>query len=99
MAQSHAGAAAPTTGEIAREQAAVEVWIAALERESLRMLVARTPDVMNELTRKFEAAVIRTALAHTHGRRIEAAQRLGIGRNTITRKVQELGLEPDDTQE
>jgi len=39
------------------------------------------------------------ALAHPHGRRIEAAQRLGIGRNTITRKVQELGLEPDDADE
>ncbi len=76
-----------------------DAWIAALEREALRMLVARTPDVMNELTRKFEAAVIKTALGHTHGRRIEAAQRLGIGRNTITRKVQELGLEPDDDHE
>ena len=34
------------------------------------------------------------ALDITRGRRIEAAQRLGIGRNTITRKIQELGL-PD----
>ena len=33
------------------------------------------------------------ALANTRGRRIEAAQKLGIGRNTITRKIQELGLE------
>ena len=30
---------------------------------------------------------------NTRGRRIEAAQKLGIGRNTITRKIQELGLE------
>ena len=76
-----------------------DAWISALEREALRLLIARTPEVMTELTRKFEAAVIKTALAHTHGRRIEAAQRLGIGRNTITRKVQELGLEPDDADE
>ena len=33
------------------------------------------------------------ALTNTKGRRIEAAQKLGIGRNTITRKIQELGLE------
>ena len=37
--------------------------------------------------------MIVTALSTTRGRRIEAAQRLGIGRNTITRKIQELGLD------
>ncbi|HVL57584.1 MAG TPA: helix-turn-helix domain-containing protein, partial [Burkholderiaceae bacterium] len=52
-------------------------------------------DLMNELTRSFEATVIRTALRHTRGRRIDAALRLGIGRNTITRKIQELRLEDD----
>ena len=36
---------------------------------------------------------VRAALAFTRGRRIEAAQKLGIGRNTITRKIQELGLD------
>ena len=36
---------------------------------------------------------VATALDLTRGRRIEAAQRLGIGRNTITRKIQELGLD------
>ena len=45
------------------------------------------------LTRRFESRLIRTALSATHGRRMEAAQRLGIGRNTITRKIQELGLD------
>ena len=44
---------------------------------------------------RVEAQLIRTALASTHGRRIEAAQRLGIGRNTITRKIRELGLDAD----
>jgi two-component system nitrogen regulation response regulator GlnG len=37
--------------------------------------------------------LIQTALNNTKGRRIEAALKLGIGRNTITRKIQELGLE------
>jgi two-component system nitrogen regulation response regulator GlnG len=48
---------------------------------------------MDQLSRQFEVAVIGTALRHTHGRRIEAAAKLGIGRNTITRKIQDLGLE------
>ena len=42
---------------------------------------------------QFEAKLILTALDTTRGRRIEAAQKLGIGRNTITRKIQDLGLE------
>jgi two-component system nitrogen regulation response regulator GlnG len=45
------------------------------------------------LTRRFERKLILTALGTTRGRRIEAAHKLGIGRNTITRKIQELGLE------
>jgi len=53
-------------------------------------------DVMDQLTRVFESAVIRTALRHTRGRRIDAALRLGIGRNTITRKIQDLHLEDDE---
>jgi DNA-binding NtrC family response regulator len=48
---------------------------------------------MDELVREFESTVVSVALGHTHGRRIEAAHRLGIGRNTITRKIQELRLE------
>ena len=42
---------------------------------------------------EFEAQLIRSALEMTRGRRIEAAHKLGIGRNTITRKIQELGLD------
>ena len=48
---------------------------------------------MDSLSRQFEKVLIAKALAHTGGRRIEAANLLGIGRNTITRKIQELGLE------
>jgi len=56
-------------------------------------LDAGRDDIWDVLTRKFESQLILTALANTRGRRIEAAQRLGIGRNTITRKIQELNLE------
>jgi two-component system nitrogen regulation response regulator GlnG len=49
--------------------------------------------VWDVLTKRFESRLILAALANTKGRRIEAAHKLGIGRNTITRKIQELGLE------
>jgi len=68
-------------------------WLADLERESRNMLRAGERGVWDTLTRKFEAQLIHTALEITRGRRIEAAQKLGIGRNTITRKIQELGLD------
>jgi two-component system nitrogen regulation response regulator GlnG len=71
-------------------------WEHALEAEVQRLLAGGQAEVWNALTRRFESRLIRTALAATHGRRMEAAQRLGIGRNTITRKIQELGLDAPD---
>ncbi len=68
-------------------------WLADLQRESRQLLLSGVPGVWDMLTRQFEAQLIHAALDVTRGRRIEAAQKLGIGRNTITRKIQELGLE------
>jgi two-component system nitrogen regulation response regulator GlnG len=68
-------------------------WELGLEADAIALLASGRTDVWDELTRRFEATLIRTALVSTRGRRIEAAQKLGIGRNTITRKIQELGLE------
>ncbi|MBI2749507.1 MAG: nitrogen regulation protein NR(I) [Burkholderiales bacterium] len=68
-------------------------WEAELEAEALALLSAGRTDVWDALTHRFESRLILAALANTKGRRIEAAQKLGIGRNTITRKIQELGLE------
>jgi two-component system nitrogen regulation response regulator GlnG len=68
-------------------------WEGALEAEALALLSAGSADVWDTLTHRFESRLIHAALASTKGRRIEAAQKLGIGRNTITRKIQELGLE------
>lgn len=67
-------------------------WEAALSSEAQALLASGTSDVWDILTRRFESRLISAALVATHGRRIDAAQRLGIGRNTITRKMQELGL-------
>ena len=68
-------------------------WEQGLELEAQALLATGRQDVWDELSRRFESKLILTALASTRGRRIEAAQKLGIGRNTITRKIQELGLE------
>ena len=59
----------------------------------MELLLSGRHDVWDALSKRFESKLILTALANTRGRRIEAAQKLGIGRNTITRKIQELGLE------
>ena len=68
-------------------------WESALEGEVDRMLARGVPDVHGVLAQTFERILISRALAHTGGRRIEAAQALGIGRNTITRKIAELGID------
>jgi two-component system nitrogen regulation response regulator GlnG len=70
-----------------------EGWEHGLELDAIALLASGRPDVWDELTRRFESRLITAALGATRGRRIEAAQKLGIGRNTITRKIQELGLE------
>ncbi|MFT4100229.1 MAG: nitrogen regulation protein NR(I) [Burkholderiaceae bacterium] len=79
-------------------------WLELLEREVSSALDAQSADerhrggseLMDQLTRAFETVVIGTALRHTRSRRIDAALRLGIGRNTITRKIKDLRLEDDD---
>jgi len=93
-AQPLAAVAPMSTGAAGLEgDAAASPWLADLERESRRLLQAGVPGVWGTLLRKFEAQLIHTALEISRGRRIEAAQKLGIGRNTITRKIQDLGLD------
>ena len=68
-------------------------WIGLLELQAASMLSAGQFEVMDTLGKQFESALIKTALKHTHGRKNDAAMRLGIGRNTITRKIVELGID------
>ena len=70
-------------------------WRAALDQELARALAHDEPAVGDRLEKEFEKTLILRALAHTGGHRMEAAQRLGWGRNTLTRKIQELGLEAE----
>jgi two-component system nitrogen regulation response regulator GlnG len=67
-------------------------WMEVLATEADRMISTQPGQVFDHLTRDFESTLIRRALNASGGRRIEAAQILGIGRNTITRKIQELGI-------
>jgi two-component system nitrogen regulation response regulator GlnG len=71
-------------------------WLQALDREAAQSLARGEQAVADRLQQEFEKTLIRRALQHTGGQRIKAAQQLGWGRNTLTRKIQELGLEEKD---
>ncbi len=86
-------AASPAQPEALLPLQPVNTWELDLEHEALELLQADSSDVWDVLTRRFESRLIRAALQTTRGRRVDAANRLGIGRNTITRKIQELGLD------
>jgi two-component system nitrogen regulation response regulator GlnG len=68
-------------------------WQDALASEVMDALNRGEQQVLETRTQIFERILITKALEHTHGRRIEAANQLGMGRNTLTRKIQELGIE------
>ncbi len=68
-------------------------WELELAAQASAMLAQGQEHVWDTVIHRVESRLIQAALAHTRGRRIEAAQKLGIGRNTITRKIQELNLE------
>ncbi len=68
-------------------------WQEALAEEVTDALNRGEQNVLETRTQIFERILISKALAHTNGRRIEAANQLGMGRNTLTRKIQELNIE------
>jgi len=89
-------APAPVAGESAGAAASPTAsvdWRSTLRREVKRRLETGESGIIEDLTNDFESVVIGGALSHVRGRRIEAAARLGLGRNTITRKIRELKLE------
>lgn len=75
--------------------AQVNDWEQSMAKVAQELLATDRTDVWDEMTRRFESHLILAALASSKGRRIDAAHKLGIGRNTITRKILELGLEKD----
>jgi two-component system nitrogen regulation response regulator GlnG len=83
----------PSLVPLAGARGGVVDWESGLGRLAVKMLQDGDTGVYDALCSKFEKAVLQAALEVTRGRRVEAAQRLGIGRNTITRKLQELGID------
>jgi two-component system nitrogen regulation response regulator GlnG len=71
-------------------------WRESLRREVRRRLEEGESGIIEDLASDFERVVIGGALGYVRGRRIEAATRLGLGRNTITRKIRELKLDHAD---
>ena len=71
-------------------------WRNALAQQAAISLQRGDQNILENLSRQFESTLIAQALQHTGGRRIEAATLLGMGRNTLTRKIQELGLDGEE---
>ena len=66
-------------------------WTHALESWADHQLSQGNRSILNQATPLFERTLIDIALKHTAGRRRDAANLLGWGRNTLTRKIKELG--------
>jgi len=70
-------------------------WRNALAQQVALALRRGDQNILGNLSGQLESTLITQALQHTGGRRIEAATLLGMGRNTLTRKIQELGLDKE----
>jgi nitrogen regulation protein len=85
---------APDQADIDRETAGPEGWcevLAKLARQQLEDPQAR--NLLAPLQASFERTLIEAALEATGGHRGEAARRLGLGRNTLARKIRDLGID------
>src|SRR5690554_2054894 len=67
-------------------------WEKALRHWADQALTQGQHQLLSEAVPTFERALIETALKHTAGRKRDAANLLGWGRNTLTRKLKDLGM-------
>ena len=81
------------------DNAAINDWEVALKRWADHKLAQGDSTLLDNALPRFEQILIESALAHTGGRRQDAAKLLGWGRNTLTRKIKELGMEADKEQD
>ena len=72
-------------------------WAAALTLWAKAQPYDGTVAWLDQALPEFERVLIRVALNRTHGHRQEAARVLGWGRNTLTRKLKELGMSDDES--
>lgn len=68
-------------------------WQSALKRQVEQKLAKGDSDIVSDLDTEFQRILLEATLNHTRGHKQEAAKRLGWGRNTLTRKLKELGFE------
>jgi two-component system nitrogen regulation response regulator GlnG len=85
-------AASPTSAAIGETAAAVS-WDSLLRQWAAQHLAAGEDDLLDSALPRFERVLIETALSACKGQRQDAARRLGWGRNTLTRKIKDLGIE------
>ena len=69
-----------------------EGWLVGLHRDISLEIDKGNQAVYDTIIHDVEKTLISSALSHTKNRKIDAAKILGIGRNTITRKIKELGI-------
>ena len=77
----------PWLGAGGAEAPAPQDWRGGLEQTCRSALAAGEPGAYARLKREFEQTLLGAALAHTQGHRQRAAEILGLGRNTVTRKL------------
>jgi two-component system nitrogen regulation response regulator GlnG len=85
----------PELRESSSEAGSNNDWEVALKRWADQKLSQGETSLLDNALPRFEQILIESALAHTGGRRQDAAKLLGWGRNTLTRKIKELGMEVD----
>jgi two-component system nitrogen regulation response regulator GlnG len=68
-------------------------WVEGLRQWAERQLGQGESEILDKAVPQFERAMIEVALQKAGGRRQDAARLLGWGRNTLTRKIKELGME------
>lgn len=78
--------------DLAPDSSGAGTWETSLRRWLTEELAQGKRGILATATPSFERTVIETALQHTAGRKREAAELLGWGRNTLTRKIHELGI-------
>ena len=81
----------PEFSEQEIDSSSISNWTLALQNWADQQLSLGNTSILDEATPMFERTLIDIALKHTGGRRRDAANLLGWGRNTLTRKIKELG--------
>ncbi|MEA3237097.1 nitrogen regulation protein NR(I) [Pseudomonas mosselii] len=89
----------PELLNLPQDAAPVTNWEQALRQWADQALARGQSSLLDSAVPSFERIMIETALKHTAGRRRDAALLLGWGRNTLTRKIKELGMKVDGTDD